>query len=206
MSGQQDLRSIRQLFEALFPLNNSEREKYLASHVEFPTKVVDQTLELLRTGSCDDALPSLDEILPPRFTPHKEPQLGDMLGKYRLIRLLGSGGMGVVYEAVREEGDICLHTAIKLLHRDLCTPEFLVQMRREVSTLASLSHPNIARLFDWKLDQSDDSFFVLEYVEGEPLTKFCRNYLLGAHAVCDSFSMCARPFSTRTRTLSHISI
>lgn len=207
MNGQGNLQAIRQLFEILVPLNSSVRKEYLASHPELPAEVVAQAVQLLRTDEDGGSLPPLDTILPDAGTSHKKLQPGDMLGPYRLVRLLGSGGMGVVYEAVRQEGDICLRTAIKLLHPELCTPEFLQHLRQEVSILASLSHPDIARLFDWKLDESDDSFFVLEYVEGETLTKYCRARLLDTRARLQLFlDVCSAVFHAHQHLIAHLDL
>jgi serine/threonine protein kinase len=207
MNGQGNLQSIRLLFETLFPLNSAEREDYLASHSEFSEIEVKQALQLLQADGDGGALPSLDTILPSALISHKELQPGDLLGHYRLVRLLGSGGMGVVYEAVRQDGDIRLRTAIKLLHPELCTPESLLQLRGEVSTLASLSHPNIARLFDWNLDQGGDSFFVLEYVEGEPLTEYCGIHLLDTHARLRLFlDVCSAVFHAHQNLIAHLDL
>lgn len=207
MNGQRDLKSIRQLFEILFPLSSSERDEYLAAHLEFSAEVVEQALGLLSMTADEDRLPSLDAFVSSGPSLRKGPQPGDMLGQYRLVRLVGSGGMGIVYEAVREEGDIRLHAAIKLLHPDLCTPEFLSQMRHEVSALASLSHPNIARLFDWRLDWSEDSFFVLEYVEGESLTEYCRSHSLGTDARLRLFlDVCAAVSHAHQNLIAHLDL
>jgi tetratricopeptide (TPR) repeat protein len=207
MSEQGRLQSIRRLFEILFPLSNSEREDYLASHPEFSEIEVKQALQLLQADGDESALPPVDTILPSIFVPHKELEPGDLLGNYRLVRLLGSGGMGVVYEAVRQEGDIYLRAAIKLLHPELCTPEYLLQLRGEVSRLASLSHPNIARLFDWNLDQGGDSYFVLEYVEGESLTKFSRIHSLDTRARLRLFlDVCSAVFHAHQNMIAHLDL
>jgi len=207
MNEQGSLQSIRRLFEILFPLNSPERDDYLAAHPEFSAIEVKQALQLLQADGDDGALPPLDTALPSPLMPHEELQPGDLLGHYRLVRLLGSGGMGVVYEAVRQEGDIRLRTAIKLLHPELCTPECLLQLRGEVSKLASLSHPNIARLFDWNLDQGGDSFFVLEYVEGESLTKYCRLHSLDTRARLRLFlDVCSAVFHAHQNLIAHLDL
>jgi serine/threonine protein kinase len=207
MNGQGSLQSIRRLFEILFPLSSSGREDYLASHPEFSEVEVNEALQLLQTDGDDGALPPLDTILPSALMPHKELQPGDLLGPYRLVRLLGSGGMGIVYEAVRHEGDIRLRTAIKLLHPELCTPECLLQLRGEVSKLASLSHPHIARLIDWNLNQGGDSYFVMEYVEGESLTKFSRIHSLDLHARLRLFlDVCAAVFHAHQNLIAHLDL
>ncbi len=100
---------------------------------------------------------------------------------------MGSGGMGVVFEAIREEGEIRLRVAIKVLHPELCAAEFLLQLRQEAAKLARLRHPNIARLLDWKLEQRDVPYCVLEYIEGEPITSWRSHHALSRQATIRLF-------------------
>jgi serine/threonine protein kinase len=169
------LQATQELFETLVLMRPVERDSFLAAHPELPPSTVRRALEML-TGDDDSfALPPLDHLLQSAADERAmELQAGDLFGAYRLIRRMGSGGMGVVYEAVREEGEIRLRVAMKVLHPELCTPEFLLQMRQEASKLSKLRHPNIARLLDWKLDTIDTPYCVLEYIDGEKITSWCR--------------------------------
>lgn len=95
------------------------------------------------------------------------------IGPYRVIRELGRGGMGVVYLAERDDGHFQRHVAVKLL---LATPDADELRRRliaERQILASLSHPNIAQLFDGGVAQGQLPYLVLEYVDGAPITTHC---------------------------------
>ena len=94
------------------------------------------------------------------------------LGPYRIHKLVGEGGMGVVYLAERD--DLGSLAAIKLLRDAWLSPARRERFLSEQRTLAQLNHPAIARLYD--ADALDDGtpFFVMEYVEGEPLTDYCR--------------------------------
>jgi TolB-like protein/Tfp pilus assembly protein PilF len=93
---------------------------------------------------------------------------GTRIGCYTITGLIGKGGMGVVYRAVRED-DFRLQVAIKLLKRGTDTEAALRRFRTERQILAGLQHPNIARLHDGGATGSGLPYFVMEYVEGTPL-------------------------------------
>jgi len=95
------------------------------------------------------------------------------IGPYKLIRELGHGGMGAVYLAVRADDQYRKRVAIKLIRRGMDTEEILSRFRHERQILASLDHPNIARLLHGDMTDEGLPYFVMEYVEGLPLDKFC---------------------------------
>src|SRR6266851_1795878 len=95
-------------------------------------------------------------------------------GPYQILKLLGEGGMGVVYLAERR--DLRTQVAIKILRDAWLSPARRERFASEQRTLAQLNHPLIARLYD--ADTLDDGtpWFVMEYVDGIPLTLYCRNH------------------------------
>ena len=93
-------------------------------------------------------------------------------GPYRLIRLLGEGGMAVVYLARRD--DLGSVAAIKVLRDAWLSPARRDRFAAEQRTLAQLIHPSIARLYDADTLPDGTPWFVMEYVEGVPLTEYCR--------------------------------
>lgn len=94
-------------------------------------------------------------------------------GAWRLVRALGEGGMGVVYLARRP--DLGSEAAIKLLRDAWLSPARRERFAAEQRTLAQLNHPSIARLFDANTLPDGTPWFVMEYVEGKPLTDHCRD-------------------------------
>jgi serine/threonine protein kinase len=167
------LQAAQELFAVLAPLSDAERDAYLEARSELPAETVANVLDLLGIDTVS-TLPAMDLLASDADArPLAEPREGDLLGPYRLVRRLGSGGMGIVFEAVREEDEISLRVAVKILHPELRTPELLQQLRQEAAKLARLRHPNIARLLDWKLDGSEAPYCVLEYVDGEAITDWC---------------------------------
>ncbi len=100
-------------------------------------------------------------------------EVPDRIGQYRIVRMLGKGGMGAVYLAEREADDVRPLVALKVILRGMDTEEVLARFRLERRILASLDHPNIARLIDAAATPDGRPYFVMEYVEGVPLTEFC---------------------------------
>jgi serine/threonine protein kinase len=99
--------------------------------------------------------------------------VGQQIGAYRLLRLLGQGGMGSVYLAERQEGDFNLRAALKLIRADVLNDEARARFVRERRILSQLNHPHIAQLHDGGMAANGTPYFTLEYVEGEPITKYC---------------------------------
>ena len=96
-----------------------------------------------------------------------------MIGPYRVLRELGKGGMGIVYLAVRDDGAFRKNVAIKLLRGDAVTAEFVERFRNERQVLANFDHPNIARILDGGDTTEGMPFYVMEYVEGRPIDRYC---------------------------------
>ena len=102
---------------------------------------------------------------------------GQRLGPYRILSAIGVGGMGVVYRAERDDGKFEQRVAIKLVSAGLNSPAFVERFRQEYRILASLEHPNIARLLDAGGIEDGLPYFVMEYVEGRPM-RGSRRYIL----------------------------
>jgi len=119
---------------------------------------------LLDRGMAEVAHQMLDTAASPSFA-------SQQFGKYRVQRALGEGGMGVVYLAERED----LHdlVAIKVLRDAWLSPARRERFATEQRTLAQLNHPSIARLYDADTLPDGTPWFVMEYVEGVPLTEYC---------------------------------
>lgn len=100
-------------------------------------------------------------------------RIGTTVARYRLVRLLGRGGMGAVYEGVRADGAFDHRAAIKLIRAAGGSHNIAARFRRERQILAALEHRNIARLLDGGTTDDGEPFFVMEYVEGRPITGYC---------------------------------
>jgi serine/threonine protein kinase len=96
------------------------------------------------------------------------------VGPYEIDRLLGRGGMGAVYLAHRADGQFEQQVAIKLIDLPLATDLFRERFRMERQILAGLQHPFIARLLDGGVTAEGDLYLAMEYVDGTPIHRFCR--------------------------------
>jgi len=108
-----------------------------------------------------------------------DPLIGRRVGAYRLEREIGRGGMGAVYLAVRADNEFQKRVAVKLVKRGMDTDFILRRFRRERQILASLDHPHIARLLDGGTTEDGLPYFVMEYIEGQPLYQYCDAQQLG---------------------------
>jgi len=102
----------------------------------------------------------------------------EQVGHWRILRPIGRGGMGEVFLAERCDGGFVQQAALKRLKRGMDSEDILQRFVQERRILAGLTHPNIARLLDGGLDASDRPYFVMEYVEGTPITEWARTQAL----------------------------
>jgi len=168
---------VKTLFAASLERPVSERDAWLAQ-----TCGADETLRAeLESLLAQQRTPSplfagelqalLGRLMPPAAP--DDAHLGGRIGNYRLARELGVGGMGRVYLAERADGEFMQRVALKLVRSEFATPELLQRFRRERDTLARLNHPNIAALHDGGVGADGAPYFTLEYIEGEPITRWC---------------------------------
>ena len=105
------------------------------------------------------------------------PPAVDGIGRYTLLHLLGEGGMGSVYLA-EQKTPVERRVALKVIKVGMDTREVVARFEAERQALAVMDHPGIARVFDGGATDSGRPFFAMEFVEGEPITRFCdRNSL-----------------------------
>ena len=113
-----------------------------------------------------DAIGAAASLIPDQF-------VHESIGPYRIVDELGRGGMGVVYLAEREAAGVVQRVAIKIIQRGSRSDELRKRFELEGRVLASLDHPNIARLIDAGLTEEGDPFFVMEHVDGLPIDEYC---------------------------------
>ncbi len=98
---------------------------------------------------------------------------GLQVGAWRLLRPLGEGGMGVVHLAERSGGGLRQTAALKLIRRGMDNDQVVARFEAERQALALMSHPAIAAVYDAGTTDDGRPFFAMEYVEGEPITRYC---------------------------------
>ena len=101
-----------------------------------------------------------------------DPMVDKLLGSYRIEREIGRGGMGAVYEAVRADGEFRRRVAIKIVKRGVDTDFVLRRFRNERQILAALDHPFITRLIDGGTTDDGRPYFVMDFIDGQPLYRF----------------------------------
>jgi serine/threonine protein kinase len=99
--------------------------------------------------------------------------LGQRVGSYQIAGLIGVGGMGEVYRAFRADDEYKKQVAIKLVRAGQSSALVVNRFKNERQILASLDHPNIARLLDGGTTQNGVPYFVMELIEGHPIDQYC---------------------------------
>ncbi len=161
-------RQIESLFAQAAECPPGERPAFLARVCEGDE---DLRRELESLLACDAPDQRLVEI--PDSGDSQPDMAGRRIGPYLLIRLIGHGGMGAVYLGVRDDDQYQKEVAIKLLKRGMDTDFMLARFRQERQILANLEHPFIAHLMDGGATDDGLPYFVLEYVDGVPITAYC---------------------------------
>ncbi|MFC7302375.1 serine/threonine-protein kinase [Cognatiluteimonas weifangensis] len=178
------------LLDAMFELDAATRARSLASLREEDPQLGADLAELMALEEARG-----DFLSQPLVPALPGPRPGTLAGPYRLERLLGEGGMGQVWLASRADGLYQRRVALKLLRPGLADPNLQLRFTRERQILARLAHPHIARLLDAGISGDGQPYLALEYVDGEPITDWCRSRALSLEArlrlflqVCDAVS------------------
>jgi serine/threonine protein kinase/Tol biopolymer transport system component/tetratricopeptide (TPR) repeat protein len=195
---------VKSLFELALACAPGERASFLASRCGADGELRDEVESLLAAHD-DDFLEQpavadgqLHELLPASVTP------GTRVGAYEVVRELGRGGMGAVYLAVRADREFRKRVAIKLIRHDMETAFTIRRFRNERQILATLEHPHIARLIDGGTTPEGMPYFVMEYVEGEPLHRYCEMQALPVRERLDLFlKVCAAVHYAHRRMIVH---
>ncbi len=128
--------------------------------------------------------------------------LGQRLGPYRIVRVLGEGGLSTVYLGERSDQRFSMRVAVKVVKRGMDSADILRRLRQERRILAGFDHPNIARLLDGGTTGDGRPYFVMEHIEGEPIDEYCDRRKLGVAERLELFPAAAstpRPSRWRAR-------
>jgi eukaryotic-like serine/threonine-protein kinase len=168
-----DWKRLSPLLDEALDLPPPERAAWLASLPPEHADLRDSLAELLsKPVETDDFLNRLPEFSGAPAALDLGP--GSIVGPYRLMRELGQGGTSSVWLAERVDGSIKRSVALKLPHLGVFDRGIEQRIARETDILASLEHPNIARLYDAGIDQRGRPYLALEYVDGKPPDEYCR--------------------------------
>lgn len=166
---------IADLLSELLSIPDRQRSARLARVRRDDPGLADELASLLAAHEADpEFLDPLDpDDVASLLQADDRDQMPEFAGSWRLIRELGRGGLGVVYLAERRSAEFEQLVAIKLLKRGMDSEAILRRFDNERRILASLEHPNVARLIDGGLLEDDRPWFAMEYVEGETIIRWC---------------------------------
>ncbi len=146
------------------PELHRELESLLASHEEAGA-------EFLNT-------PALANRTRPGRSGPQQTLLGRRLGAYQIVELIGVGGMGEVYRAFRADDQYRKQVALKVVRGGQDSAFVINRFKNERQILASLDHPNIARLLDGGTTEEGAPYFVMELIEGKTIDQYCSHHRL----------------------------
>jgi len=147
-----------------------ERDNFLAEACSGDSKLRDQVESLLLAyDGAGEFLGKTMLLAPSDFTIERS---GTMIGRYKLLQRIGEGGFGVVYMAEQIE-PVQRKVALKVIKAGMDTREVVARFEAERQALALMDHPNIARVFDAGATEAGRPYFVMELVNGIPITDYC---------------------------------
>jgi eukaryotic-like serine/threonine-protein kinase len=172
---------LKALFDSAILLDASERQTFierrcaddgdLREELESLLKAYDETGDFLEQPLAASLRSLADTAFPGTQT--DDPQIGSRIGAYRLERQIGRGGMGAVYLATRADSEFVKRVAIKVIRHGKDNAFAVSRFRNERQILARLENQYVARLIDGGTTEAGLPYFVMEYVEGQPVTKYC---------------------------------
>lgn len=191
---------IKRIFDAAVELAPAEQSAFLDSAC--PDAVARREVERMLAADYDTVLDH-SPLATHSFAEGARLE-GRRIGRYRIVAEVGRGGMGAVFAAVRDDGQFEQKVAVKVILSGLNTDTIARRFRNERQILASLEHPNIARLLDGGMSDDGLPFYVMEFIEGEPIDDYCRARDLGLHARLDLFrQVCAAVSYAHRRLIVH---
>jgi serine/threonine protein kinase/tetratricopeptide (TPR) repeat protein len=160
---------VKEILAAALEMEPALREGYLERACAGKPDIRQEVESLI--ASFEDAG---DFIERPALEPGEASQaIGRRIGAYRIEELIGHGGMGSVYRAIRVDSEFRQQVAIKLVKPGMDTSFVLRRFRNERQILASLDHPHIARLLDGGTTDDGLPYFVMEHIQGKPIDQYC---------------------------------
>lgn len=175
-----DFAKIKQLFADLSDLDVAAQKKHIAKLFaadelnESQVALLQSMLAADKQQDIPTQIQSVSDDLLDEMDAFDAPQPGHQLGPYSLIKKIGSGGMGQVFLAERNDGQFEQQVAIKVSHAHL-DEALLKRFETERQILSDLNHPNIARLLDGGTGPQGQPYLVMEFLDGHSIDKFCVN-------------------------------
>jgi serine/threonine protein kinase/tetratricopeptide (TPR) repeat protein len=166
---------IQSLFEEIVDTPPAERAARLASSCKDDAELRNSVESLLASDQRteDPLLNAIGEAAESLLEEHQDRLLGTRIGPYRVMSILGHGGMSTVYRGERDDSQYQQTVAIKVLHHAALHPRLRSRLHSERHILATLDHSSIARLIDSGDLQDGTPYLVMEHVDGESIDVYC---------------------------------
>jgi serine/threonine protein kinase len=161
------------LLDEALDIPETGRSRWLASLGAEHAEVRPWLVKVLATGAATRETGLLNALVTDDLAP--EFVAGQLVGPYRLTKRLGTGGMGEVWLASRSDGTLTRQVALKLPHIHLLAGVVRRRFERERDILAALSHPRIAHLYDAGVDEAQNPYLAMEWVDGIAINEYCRD-------------------------------
>ena len=162
-----------QLVEGALGQPDEFREQWLLDACDGDAGLYKKVWELVEADAIETRAFELE--LP---KPSDDNLVGTIIGVWKLIRLLGKGGMGTVWLAERHDGEVRMSAAVKVIKKVTESSELLNRFRRERQIMADLHHPHIGMLFDAGTTDDGRPYLVMEYVDGDVIDRYCDQHQL----------------------------
>ena len=180
--------TINEILDTALELQKEKRAAYIEKECEGDQKLKQTVTELLNSIEKSDTEGFLEgaEAYPRQLAadfsisdqPSQSVLIGKTIGKYKILELIGHGGMGSVFLTERIDDAYHKKIALKVLRRGMDTPSNIARFQRERNILATMDHPNIARLLDGGVTDHGLPYLVMEYIDGIPLLEYCNRHQL----------------------------
>jgi len=176
------------LFHKAVELDKEECVVFLAQLQKTEPNLCRKLHALLGRDSAAETLhsPISDELLTSIGAGGSNESSGAMVGRYKLLHEIGTGGFGVVWMAEQQE-PVVRRVALKVIKLGMDTKQIIARFEAERQALALMDHPNIAKVFDGGATGSGRPYFVMEWVNGVPMTEFCDKAKLSTKARLELF-------------------
>jgi serine/threonine protein kinase len=166
---------IQSVFEEVVDVSPAERAARLVAACASDADLMRSVESLLASDQRteDPLLNAIGEAAESLLVEHQDRLVGTRIGHYRVVSILGHGGMSTVYRGERDDAQYQQTVAIKVLHHAALHPRLRGRLHSERHILATLAHPSIARLIDSGDLEDGTPYLVMEHVDGEPIDAYC---------------------------------
>jgi eukaryotic-like serine/threonine-protein kinase len=191
-----DWKKVESIVDRAISLPIEEREAFIKKECKTSVELLNEVRSMLESIQRSEGWMDEPDLVKDQFITDiknekndfpDESVVGSVVDKYKLVDMIGRGGMGTVYLAERDDDSYKNRVAIKILRRGLDSEDMLSRFRIEQQILAQLNHPNITHILDAGITEDGRPYYVMEYVEGIPITQYCKDHNLSTNERLELF-------------------